>query len=58
LEAKLELISQQQGGFEEKAVAQFQQIFEAMRSLMAQQPPQGSKRPIGFILHEDKSVQP
>lgn len=58
LEAKLELISQQQGGFEEKAVAQFQQIFEAMRSLMAQQPPHGSKRPIGFVLHEDKSVQP
>jgi hypothetical protein len=57
LEARLALISQQQGGFEKKAVAQFQQIFEAMRSLMAQ-PPQGSKRPIGFILHEDKSEQP
>ncbi|MRW93653.1 ORF6N domain-containing protein [Duganella sp. FT80W] len=52
LEAQLAAMAQRQDDHEGRTAQQFQQIFDTLRSLMAPPPPQGRKRPIGFVVQD------
>ncbi|MTV39777.1 ORF6N domain-containing protein [Duganella radicis] len=53
LERQLSAMALRQDDFEGKTAQEFQQVFEALRSLMAP-PTAGRKRPIGFVQQTDK----
>lgn len=57
LEQKTELLSLQHETFAGNTRAQFKQVFEALRQLMAP-PPEPKKRPIGFVTPEEKPGKP
>jgi hypothetical protein len=53
LQEKTESVAMQQVTFNRNTKAQLRQVFDALRELMT--PPEPPKRPIGFVLLEDKS---
>jgi pyruvate,orthophosphate dikinase len=53
LEEKTEALALNQDTFSRNTRSQFKQVFEALRELMT--PPDPPKRPIGFVLPEEKS---
>ncbi|MDO8768389.1 MAG: ORF6N domain-containing protein, partial [Burkholderiaceae bacterium] len=53
LQEKTESVAMQQDTFNRNTKAQLRQVFDALRELMT--PPEPTKRPIGFVLLEDKS---
>lgn len=57
LETKVQMLSLKHDSLEKNARAQIQQIFDALRELMAQPSPP-AHRPIGFVTPEEKSQQP
>lgn len=56
LEEKTESLAQQQDTFSRNTRAALKQVFDAIRELTT--PPNPPKRPIGFVLQEDKSKKP
>ena len=52
LEQKIEAISFKQDTLASNTRAQFKEVFEALRTLMG--PPEPKKRPIGFVVSEEK----
>jgi len=53
LEDKTEALSMNHDTFSRNTRQQLRQIFDALRELMT--PPEPSKRPIGFVTHEDRT---
>lgn len=53
LEQKTDALAVEQDSFSRAARSQLRQVFDALRELMT--PPQPSKRPIGFLAHEEKT---
>jgi len=56
LQDKTESLAMSHDTFSRNTRAQLKQVFDALRELMT--PPEPSKRPIGFITHEDKPAKP
>ena len=56
LELKTEGLEPSHDAFSRNTRNQLKQVFEAMRELMT--PPEPAKRPIGFVVQEDKSHKP
>ena len=56
LELKTEGLELSHDAFSRNTRNQLKQVFEAMRELMT--PPEPAKRPIGFVVQEDKSHKP
>jgi ORF6N domain len=56
LEEKTESLAQQQDTFSRNTRAALKQVFDVIRELTT--PPNPPKRPIGFVLQEDKSKKP
>ena len=52
LEEKTELLAMQHESFSRNTRVQLKQVFDALRELMT--PPEPTKRPIGFVPHEDR----
>ncbi len=55
LENKTEILSVQQETFAQNTRAQLKQVFEAIRELRAVPEEASTKRPIGFVVPEEKS---
>jgi hypothetical protein len=53
LEEKTEALTISHDTFSRNTRAQLKQVFDALRELMT--PPEPPKRPIGFVVHEDKA---
>lgn len=56
LEQKTEALAINHDTFSRNTRAQLKQVFDALRELMT--PPEPTKRPIGFVTHEDKGKKP
>lgn len=56
LEQKTQALAYQHDAFSRNTRTQLKQVFDALRELMT--PPNPPKRPIGFVLHEDKGSKP
>jgi hypothetical protein len=54
LEEKTELLAMQHDTFSRNTRVQLKQVFDALRELMT--PPEPTKRPIGFVTHEEKKT--
>jgi DNA-binding transcriptional MerR regulator len=53
IEQRLQALSLQQDQFSRNTRIQLKQVFDALKELMT--PPEPPRRPIGFVVHEDKS---
>jgi hypothetical protein len=56
LEQKTEVLAMKHDGFSRNTRAQLKQMFDALRELMT--PPDPPKRPIGFVIHNEKPNKP
>ncbi len=56
LEQKTQALAYQHDAFSRNTRIQLKQVFDTLRDLMT--PPDPPKRPIGFVLHEDKGSKP
>ncbi len=56
LEDKTEALALNHDTFSRNTRNQLKQVFDALRELMT--PPDPTKRPIGFVTHEDKNNKP